>query len=45
MSRNMMQKCLVLICVLFGMSLAANVASHGYDNAVNSITTPHLEGF
>jgi hypothetical protein len=36
---------LVILCVAFGMSLAATVAIDGYARAVDAINNPHIEGF
>ena len=36
---------LVILCVAFGMALAAIVFSHAYAGAVDAINNPHIEGF
>jgi len=36
---------IVILCVAFGMALAATVAIDGYARAVDAINKPHIEGF
>jgi len=36
---------LILICLIWGLSLAVLVAKNGYDRAIASANNPHIEGF
>jgi len=43
--RGQTRKALILICLIWGMSLAVLVAKNGYDRAIASANNPHIEGF
>ena len=36
---------LILICLIWGLSLAVLVAKNGYDRAIDAVNNPHIEGF
>jgi len=43
--RFRVKSALVILCVTFGMALAAIAFSHAYAGAVDAVNNPHIEGF
>ena len=36
---------LIIVCLIWGLSLAVLVAKNGYDRAIDAVNNPHIEGF